>query len=185
MILKLPKLKNKPLISLTEAELLQFENFTPEREVLEKTKTLFLFQAYTGASHYDAMHFNIADVKVYNGKQYWHSSRRKTGTEFITPLNAKALALLAAHNFKMPKQANYWYNLHLKEIAASLKIEKHITSHVARKTFGQLMLDRHCPIETVSKMMGHSNTLITEQCYARVGVTRVVKDLEMIYAAAA
>lgn len=45
---------------------------------------------------------------------------------------------------------------------------KPLGAHALRKTIGYLMLNNDVPLEVVSKLMGHSNTLVTQQIYARL-----------------
>ena len=60
-------------------------------------------------------------------------------------------------------------NAYLKEIADICGIKKCLTTHTARHTFATTVaLSHQVSIEAVSKMMGHSNILITSKKYARV-----------------
>lgn len=59
-------------------------------------------------------------------------------------------------------------NAYLKEIGDLCGIEKNLTFHLARHTFATtITLTNGVPMETVSKMLGHTN-LKTTQIYARV-----------------
>ncbi len=69
-------------------------------------------------------------------------------------------------------------NAYLKEIADICGIKKSLTTHTARHTFATTVtLTHQVSIEAVSKMLGHSNVLITSKKYARV-VEELI-DLEM------
>jgi site-specific recombinase XerD len=58
-------------------------------------------------------------------------------------------------------------NSYLKEIADACGIDKTLTFHVARHTFATTVtLSNGVPIETVSKMLGHTN-IRTTQHYAK------------------
>jgi len=68
-------------------------------------------------------------------------------------------------------------NTYLKEIAKSCGIHKNISFHVARHTFATtVMLSNGVPIETVSKLLGHTK-LSTTQLYARVVESKISEDI--------
>ena len=77
----------------------------------------------------------------------------------------------------MPISSNQKTNAYLKEIADSCDIDKNLTFHVARHTFATtVMLSNGVPIETVSKLLGHSK-LSTTQIYARVVESKISEDI--------
>jgi integrase/recombinase XerD len=68
-------------------------------------------------------------------------------------------------------------NSYLKEIAAVCNIKKPLTMHIARHTFATtITLSNNVPIETVSKLLGHTK-LATTQIYAQVLDTKISKDM--------
>jgi site-specific recombinase XerD len=68
-------------------------------------------------------------------------------------------------------------NSYLKEIADVCGITKELTFHIARHTFATTVtLNNGVPIETVSKMLGHTN-LKTTQHYAKLLDTKVSEDM--------
>jgi integrase/recombinase XerD len=65
----------------------------------------------------------------------------------------------------------------LKEIASDLDIHKNLTFHSARHTFATtVMLSNGVPIETVSKLLGHTK-ISTTQIYARVLEEKISSDI--------
>lgn len=71
-------------------------------------------------------------------------------------------------------------NSYLKEIADLCGIDKDLTFHMARHTFATTVtLANGVPIETVSKMLGHTN-IQTTQIYARVIDTKINNDMEAL-----
>jgi site-specific recombinase XerD len=69
-------------------------------------------------------------------------------------------------------------NAYLKEIADVCGITKNLTFHLARHTFATTVtLAKGIPIETVSKMLGHTN-IQTTQIYARITNDKISKDME-------
>jgi site-specific recombinase XerD len=68
----------------------------------------------------------------------------------------------------------------LKEIAKASGIEKRISSHLARHTFATtIALSNGVPLETVSKMLGHTS-LKTTQIYARILNSKISSDMEKL-----
>lgn len=53
-----------------------------------------------------------------------------------------------------------------------------ITFHVARHTFGTLALTKGMPIESVSRVLGHTN-IVTTQIYAKITTQKLNTDLTM------
>ena len=68
----------------------------------------------------------------------------------------------------------------MKEIATICGIDKSITCHVARHTFGSTVtLANGVPIETVSKMLGHTDVRTT-QIYARIVDKKLSSDMDSL-----
>ena len=60
------------------------------------------------------------------------------------------------------------HNQNLKEVAIRCKIDKNLTSHIARHTFATtIATENGVPLEVLSKMLGHTNTKTT-QIYAKM-----------------
>lgn len=54
-----------------------------------------------------------------------------------------------------------------------------MSSHLARHTFGTLMMSAGIPIESISKMMGHTN-IRTTQTYAKVTDDKISEDMDRL-----
>ena len=114
---------------------------------------------------------------------------KKTETASRIPLLPPAQAILdkyANHPATMQRQkllpvpSNQKLNAYLKEIATTCKITKELTFHVARHTFATTVtLTNGVPIETVSKMLGHTK-LQTTQIYARILDKKVSGDMQAL-----
>jgi site-specific recombinase XerD len=80
-------------------------------------------------------------------------------------------------NTVFPMLTNQKLNSYLKEIAQVCKIKKNLTFHLARHTFATTVtLTNGVPIESVSKMLGHTS-IKTTQIYARVVEKKVSEDM--------
>ena len=77
----------------------------------------------------------------------------------------------------MPIITNEKLNQYLKGVAFYVGIKKNLTFHMARHTFATTVtLSNGVPIETVSKMLGHSK-ISTTQIYVKVIERKVSDDM--------
>lgn len=71
-------------------------------------------------------------------------------------------------------------NKYIKEVAAICGITKNLNCQVARHTFATTVtLSNGVPIETVSKLLGHTK-LSTTRIYARVLEHKIGKDINQL-----
>ena len=83
--------------------------------------------------------------------------------------------LVETYHRKVEKRC--WPSL-LKEIADVCGIKKNLTFHLARHTFATTTtLAKGVPIETISKMLGHTN-IETTQIYARITNNKISNDMQ-------
>ncbi|MCW5907300.1 MAG: integrase catalytic domain-containing protein [Chitinophagales bacterium] len=182
LLLKLPKSRRAPIIHLCGPELKRLEQLRVCGN-LQRVKDWFLFQCYTGLSYTDFALFNKSCVQSIQGKYYLYGARTKTGTEYIVPFTDAALKIAERYRYRFSSNCINTYNRELKQLQQLAAIETRLTTHVARRTFGQMMIDRGVALEVVSKMLGHSATSMTERYYARVGMSRVIQDVAYLAAA--
>lgn len=80
----------------------------------------------------------------------------------------------------LPVISNQKMNDYLKEIATVCGIDKNVTFHLARHTFATtITLANGVPIESVSKMLGHTD-IRTTQIYAKVIDAKLSNDMELL-----
>ena len=121
-------------------------------------------------------------VKGIDGDQWIFTSREKTDKPVKVPLLDKALDIISKYDGTLadsllPVYSNQKVNAYLKEIALELEIQKKLTFHSARHTFATTVtLSNGVPIETVSKLLGHTK-LSTTQVYARVMEQKLSSDI--------
>ncbi len=53
----------------------------------------------------------------------------------------------------------------------------HVTPHTLRRTYGSDLINRGLRLETVSKLLGHANTTITERAYAQLLPSTIRSEL--------
>jgi len=174
--------------SLTQTELKTIEehNFSIKR--LDRVKDVFLFVCYTGFSYSDLFLLTPECItKGIDGKNWIIYEREKTGIRASIPILPQAQAILDKYkddpecqveNKLLPVISNQKLNSYLSEIADICDINKHITMHLGRHTFATTVtLTNGVPIETVSKMLGHTS-IKTTQIYSKVIDTKISKDME-------
>lgn len=134
---------------------------------LNKVRDLLLFQASTGMAYCDLVHFDNSMV-VKKGDVYTYTdNRQKTGIEFTTVILPMGVEVINKYDGQLPLISNQKYNQYLKEIQKLAGISTTITTHLLRKTYAHYMLNNGVRIETVARLLGHSNTNITQRIYCR------------------
>lgn len=174
-------------LNLEELKAVEAKQFTIER--LQLVKDLFVFSCYTSLSYIDVINLTESNITIgIDGKLWLHYKREKTSKPIRIPLLPKALDIIESYkraqkpknqeNALFPKISNQKLNAYLKEIADLCGIKKNLTFHIARHTFATtVMLCNGVPIETVSKLLGHSK-LSTTQIYARVVESKISEDIQ-------
>lgn len=171
---------------LSKEELKQFEEANLDYKGYEIVRNIFVFACYTGLSYTDVRQLEENNIVRGIDGNYWiFTQREKNEQPFKIPLLDKALHILDKYkshselnNGKLlPVYSNQKINVYIKEIASSLEIFKHLTFHSARHTFATTVtLSNGVPIETVSKMLGHTK-ISTTQVYARVLEEKISSDM--------
>jgi site-specific recombinase XerD len=186
------KLKSKPVERpfLTEDELQRIAEKQFSTERLLRVRDVFLFCCFTGLAYADVHKLKLSDVsKGIDGNRWIFTNRKKTGTRSAIPLLPNAIAILDRYSENaycinqdkaMPVSSNQKMNEYLKEIATLCEIDKPLSSHVARHTFATtITLLNGVPIESVSKMLGHTS-IRTTQIYAKVLDIKVSADMALL-----
>ncbi len=157
---------------------------------LDMVKDVFLIGCFTGLAYSDLKNLKPENiVKGEDGNMWIHTRRQKTNTISHIPILPVAMNIIQkykfnplclANNILLPVYSNQKMNAYLKEIADLCDIKKILSSHMARHTFATtITLNNDIPIETVSKMLGHSSISMTQN-YARLLDKKVGKDMAKI-----
>lgn len=151
-------------------------------------RDLFIFAVYTGVSYEDMTRLTQKNIVIGIDKSLWlHYKRVKTGVRVSLPLLEPALEIINRYDTYhkggkknqplFPYVSNQIMNRYLKKVAKLAGVEDRVTYHVARHTFATtITLQHEIPLETVSKMLGHTK-ITTTQVYARVVDTKVMRDM--------
>ncbi|WP_353739335.1 site-specific integrase [Bacteroides acidifaciens] len=147
---------------------------------------LIVFYRFTGLAFCDIKSLLRSNITTDTEGNTWiRKAREKTGEMSIIPMLAvpRHIAEKYATNpvviqkdVVLPVITNQKMNAYLKEIADLARIEKHLTTHLARHTFASLSLSNHVPIESISKMLGHSD-IRTTQIYAKMQDKTIYEDM--------
>ena len=178
--IKCPKVK-KDIEYLTTEELDRIYNLEIDNKSLSDIRDAFVLQASTGLAYADIYNLKKEDIKIEeDGTHYIVKNRQKTSTQFTTVVLPYGVEILKKHDYQLHIITNQKYNLFLKSIQALAGIETKLTTHLARKTFGTILLNKGVRLETVSKALGHSNTKITQSAYAKLLNKTVIDELKVL-----
>ena len=178
----------RDFLSESEIENMMNKKFVSER--LELVRDIFIFSCFTGLAYVDVQQLSRNHLSFgIDGDKWIFKNRQKTDTSSKIPLLPIALEIInkyenhpacANENRLLPILSNQKMNAYLKEIADVCGINKELTFHIARHTFATtITLSNGVPIETVSKMLGHTN-LKTTQHYAKILDRKVSEDMKSL-----
>ena len=163
---------------------LYFNGLRFHLSILPKSNYLPLC-CFTGLAYVDVANLTQENIrKSFDGKLWIITKRQKTNTDVNVPLLDIPKMILKKYKGKLPNGkvlpviSNQKLNAYLKEIADVCGIKKNLTFHLARHTFATTTtLAKGVPIETVSKMLGHTN-IETTQIYARITNNKIGNDMQ-------
>ena len=174
---RLPKALDKEALDKLKA--LNFEDL---EEDMETARDIFLFACYTGAAYCDLMELDKSHlVRDDEGSLWLKFNRHKTGVLCRIKLLPEAIRLMEklhsdGRETLLPCIKYKNYQICLKALRLRAGISFPFTTHTARHTFATLItLEQGVPIETVSKMLGHSNISMTER-YAKVTPQKLFEE---------
>jgi integrase len=186
------KVREVNRVYLTEDELQRFSNKELNNERLNQVRDIFVFSCYTGLAYIDVQKLTPSHISIgIDGEKWVYTFRQKTDTRSHIPLLPTALKIIEKYkqhptciikNCLLPMLSNQKMNAYLKEIATICNINKELTYHIARHTFATTVtLSNGVPIETVSKMLGHSSLKQTQH-YAKILDRKVSDDMKLLKA---
>lgn len=120
-----------------------------------------------------------------DGRKYIREKRAKTNNEAFIPLHPIAEQIMSLYNtaddskpvFPLSSRDSMWFEFH--SLGVALGINENLTAHVARHTFGVNMVTSGISMESIAKMMGHSN-LRSTQVYAVITDDKISKDMDKL-----
>ena len=191
---------NRPY--LNASELASIEALQLEDESLQRVRDLFLLCCYTGLRFGDAIRLNVSNIEHRSKGLVLRTVAEKTekplelplyflfqdGDEggsrperiikkYLTELGPLA-SCSGAEGIRFFPYSNQYVNRTLKQIARLAGINKKVSTHVARRTFGTQMATR-VKLPALQKMMQHSRPDMTA-IYIRLGNSEIETELEKI-----
>lgn len=156
---------------------------------LDQVRDIFVFCCYTGLAYADVKKLSYEHVVIgIDGEQWIKTNRTKTDVKSSIPLLPPALKILDKYKEQMagnklnrllPVLSGQKMNAYLKEIADICCISKNMSMHLGRHSFATLMLTNGVSIESVSKMLGHTN-IRTTQHYAKILDQKISEDIKYL-----
>lgn len=150
---------------------------------LELVRDIFVFSCFTGLAYIDVANLKPEHIVTLDDKEWIITRRQKTKVESNVLLLDVPKSIIAKYEGQTTREgmlfpilSNQKMNSYLKEIADVCGIKKNLTFHLARHTFATLCLSKGVPMESVSKMLGHTN-IKTTQIYARITNKKIEQDM--------
>ena len=145
---------------------------------------MFLFGCWTGISFTDIKNLTTDNIVEMNGTPWIVSKRQKTGVPFQIKLMDIPMQIIRRYEpFRIDKRlfnigSLDMVNKRIKTVAKKCWIEKPVSFHLSRHSFAVLALNYGMPIESVSKILGHTN-ITTTQIYAKVTNAKLENDISV------
>jgi integrase len=170
---------------LTEEEIQTLIEAPMKNKTYELVRDLFIFSIFTGLSYADVKNLTTDNLQLFFDGNLWIiTRRRKTNTDSnIRLLDVPKRIIekykgLTRDKRVFPVPGNSSCNGKLKKIGVQCGIKTRLTYHVSRHSAATTILLSHgIPIETVSRILGHTN-IKTTQIYARITNQKISRDME-------
>lgn len=180
--------KKKPprLRHISRNELKRMMESPMEDPMLELARRMFIFSSLTGLAYVDIYRLYPHHIsKTADNRTYIREKRGKTKVEAFIPLHPIAEQILSLYNttddtkpvFPLPIRDILWHEIHA--IGNALEFKENLSHHQARHTFGTLLLSEGISIESIARMMGHTNISST-QIYAKITDQKISEDMDRL-----
>lgn len=170
---------------LTDEEIQRIMQKDFEIPRLEMVRDVFIFSCFCGLAYIDVAHLTQENIITLDNRPWIIINRQKTNVQSNIPLLEIPQMILDKYKGKtkdnrlLPVLSNQKINAYLKEIADICGIKKRLSYHCLRHTFATMLLSKGVPIESVSKMLGHTN-IKTTQIYARITNKKIEQDMMQV-----
>lgn len=180
------KKKAPQIRHITRSQLQQLMETPMPNPAQELARRMFIFSSFCGLAYVDVYRFYPHHIgKTSDGRRYIRQKRGKTNVEAFVPLHPVAEQILSLYNttddtqpvFPLPIRDILWREIN--SIGFALGFKENLSHHDARHSFGTLLLSAGISIESIAKMMGHSN-ISTTQVYAKVTDQKISEDMDKL-----
>lgn len=152
----------------------------------EQVKKAFIFSCFAGLRLSDVRTLTWNKIqKMPDGSSlYVHVIMQKTQKPVNVPLSAEALRCLEEKEdpeeliFNLPT-SDATINYHIKKWVKKAEINKTISFHCSRHTFGTMMITLGADLFTTSKLLGHAN-ITTTQIYSKIIDKKKVEAVNLV-----
>ncbi len=167
--------KITPQVYLSQEEVDAIEKATLFKSGHNLVRDLFIFQCNTGLAYTDMSNLTYSDISTdKNGRKWIIKARQKSGIVSTIPLFPRSMKIIEKYCKEritgeillLPSYSIQKYNQYINEVGMMAKLQKKLSSHVGRRTFGNIALSKGISLNVISKILGHSSTLITQKIYA-------------------
>jgi site-specific recombinase XerD len=183
---ELPKSERKPIVSLSEEDLLRFLECVDET-VLDPCKTIVKLLPYCGLRVSEIVSLKLSNIKSdgksnlslsFFGKGNKHRSvpLEKNGKKFLMEYlrNVRVDCVDRVYLFPESERSR---DKHISprsvqsavaNVREHAKLGEETTPHTLRKTYATMLIDKGVPLSTVSNLLGHAALDVTLQHYIDV-----------------
>lgn len=152
----------------------------------EIVKQAYLFSCYSALRLSDIENLRWKDIVCNDGKYMIATVQQKTSTPIYTPLSKNAVKWLPERKndddnalvfADLPSRT--MINKLLRQWVEKAGIDKVITYHTSRHTFGTMMMTVGADLYTTCKLMGHADVRTT-QIYAKIVDSKKIEAVGMV-----
>ncbi len=147
-----------------------------ENKYVDYARDMFCLMCLTGMAVSDLCNFTPKLVSADKTWLVYH--RKKTNNKCEIPLFPTTIKLIEKHKWPC-RISKRMLQYHCHNSISKL-LDKELSPHTARKTWGCVALEMGFSIQSVAAMLGHSSSEITERIYAKVTKQKIQRELKEI-----
>ena len=184
---KVKKIPTKrSFLTLDEVKALENVRFTESTRHIEKVRDMFVFSCYTGLRFSDVQGLTNRDIVIQNDEYLIEIRQIKTKDFVKLPVsllfNGKAVDIIKKYKedfpekYLFPRISNQKANLKLKVVALVAGIDKNLSFHLSRHTFGTNLASATSDQFLIKELMGHTD-IKTSMVYIHISQEQIRNKL--------